>query len=83
MMRTTLTLEDDVAARLQAEARRTGQPFKVIVNQHLRRSLAQRTRARGVAPFRVNPRNLGGPASGMSYDDIGTLLERAEGPEHR
>lgn len=29
-MRTTLTLEDDVAARLQAEARRTGRPFKAV-----------------------------------------------------
>ena len=38
-MRTTLTLDDDVAARLKAEARRTGKPFKQLVNECLRRRL--------------------------------------------
>jgi len=31
-MRTTLTLDDDIAARLQAEARKTGRPFKIVLN---------------------------------------------------
>jgi hypothetical protein len=31
-MRTTLTLDDDIAAGLQAEARKSGHPFKVVVN---------------------------------------------------
>jgi len=82
-VRTTLTLEDDVAARLQAEARRTGRPFKAVVNDHLRRSLARRTQTRALAPFQVQPRDLGGAAGGGSYDDVGALLERIEGPEHR
>ena len=50
---TSLTPQEDVAARLQAEARHTGRSFKAIVNDHLRRSLAQRTRAKQIAPFRV------------------------------
>lgn len=82
-MRTTLTLEDDVAARLQAEARRTGRPFKAIVNDHLRRSLALRTRSKAMPSFRVQARNLGGPAPGSSYDDVGALLDQIEGPERR
>jgi hypothetical protein len=82
-VRTTLTLEDDVAARLRAEARRTGRPFKAIVNDHLRRSLAQRTQPKGLKPFRVQPGDLGGAAAGLSYDDVGALLDRIEGPEHR
>ena len=32
-MRTTLTLNDDVAAKLEAESRRAGRPFKEIVNE--------------------------------------------------
>ena len=82
-MRTTLTLDDDVAARLQAEARRSGRPFKVVVNEYLRAGLAQRRAARKAARFTVEPFDLGGPESGRSYDDIGALLEEVEGPAHR
>jgi predicted transcriptional regulator len=39
-MRTTLTLDDDVAAKLKAEARRIGRPFREIVNNALRDGFA-------------------------------------------
>jgi len=82
-VRTTLTLDDDVAARLQAEARRSGRPFKVVVNEYLRQALAQR-RPRVAAPvFRVRSHDLGGPQPGRTYDNIGELLESLEGPTHR
>ena len=38
-MRTTLTLEPDVAARLNAEAARTDRALKTVVNEALRRGL--------------------------------------------
>ncbi len=38
-MRTTLTLEDDIAERLAQLARNTDQPFKTVVNETLRRGL--------------------------------------------
>jgi hypothetical protein len=82
-MRTTLTLDDDVAARLQAEARRSGRPFKSVVNEHLRAALAQRRALKVLPPFRVEPRNLGGPVPGLSYDNIGSLLDEAEGARRR
>ena len=41
-MRTTLTLDDDVAAKLKTESRRAGRPFKEIVNETLRAGLASR-----------------------------------------
>ena len=72
-----------MAARLQAEARRTGRSFKAIVNDHLRRSLAQRTRVKQIGAFRVQARDLGGPLPGRSYDDVAALLEETEGPERR
>ena len=34
-MRTTLTLDDDVAAKLKAEQSRAGLPFKEVVNETL------------------------------------------------
>lgn len=82
-MRTTLTLDEDVAARLQAESRRSGRPFKVVVNEYLRAGLAQRKAVRATESFRVKPVDLGGPVVGHSYDDIGALLEAAEGAAQR
>ncbi len=82
-MRTTLTLDDDVAARLQAESRRSRRPFKTVVNEYLRAAIAQRKVVRDAAPFRVRPVDLVGPVAGHSYDDIGALLEAVEGAAHR
>ncbi len=81
-MRTTLTLDDDVAARLQAEARRTGRPFKTVLNERLRMALAQGAAVQKRKPFRVQPRAMGGPAAGLSYDNVGTLLEEIEDARH-
>ncbi len=39
-MRTTLTIDDDVAAMLKRESRRKGLSFKELVNSALRRGLA-------------------------------------------
>jgi hypothetical protein len=81
-MRTTLTLDDDVAARLQAEARRTGRPFKSVVNERLRMALAQSAAVQKRKPFKIKPRAMGGPTAGASYDNVGALLEESEGARH-
>lgn len=39
-MRTTLTIDDDLAAALKVSARRSGRPFKAIVNEAIRRGLS-------------------------------------------
>ena len=38
-MRTTLTLDDDVAAKLRAEMRRSGMSFREVLNDAIRRGL--------------------------------------------
>jgi hypothetical protein len=81
-MRTTLTLDDDVAARLQAEARRTGRPFKTVVNERLRMALARTATIQKRKPFKVEPRAMGGPPAGISYDNVEKLLEDIEGARH-
>jgi hypothetical protein len=82
-VRTTLTLDDDIAARLQAEVRRTGRPFKDVVNENLRAGLARKRAPRAAERFRVIPQEMGGPLIGGSYDNIGALLDEAEGSDRR
>jgi hypothetical protein len=81
-VRTTLTLDDDVAVKLKAVARLSGRPFKDVVNEALRRGLVT-VRPSPREPFRVRTRSLGGLRPGFEIDDIGELLERVEGPRHR
>ena len=81
-MRTTLTLDDDVAAKLRAEARRSGEPFKQIVNRALRTGLNVRSVAAAAPPFKVKARPLG-LRPGFSYDKVWELIEQIEGPFHR
>ncbi|MGH7573322.1 MAG: CopG family transcriptional regulator [Gemmatimonadota bacterium] len=82
-MRTTLTLDEDVAAKLRAEARASGRSFRDVVNDAIRQGLASRYVAESAEPFRVTTRDLGNLRPGLSLDDIGDLLERVEGPLHR
>jgi hypothetical protein len=80
-VRTTLTLDDDVATLLNKEARRTGAPFKQVVNQTLRLGLiAAKQPPR--KPFVVTPINLGLPPD-LSYDNVEELLDYLEGPFRR
>lgn len=81
-MRTTLTLDDDVAAKLTAEAKKSGRSFKDVVNSCLRAALnAKRTTA--PAPrFKVRARELE-PLPGMSFDNVEALLDQLEGPTRR
>lgn len=54
-MRTTLTLDPDVARMLQDEAHRLRKPFKQVVNDALRRGLGPGTARRGRSRYRVKP----------------------------
>jgi plasmid stability protein len=82
-MRTTLTLDDDVAAKLKAEARRSGRPFRAIVNDTLRQGLATRRAAPTRRPFKVTARDLGKLLPGLTLDSVADLLEQVEGPLYR
>jgi len=82
-MRTTLTLDDDVAAKLKTESRRAGRPFKEIVNETLRAGLASHRVVSGPRAFTVAARDLGNLMPGLSLDNVAELIERVEGPLHR
>ena len=52
-MRTTLTLDDDVARKLRRVAHQRQVPFKQLVNDLLRRGLAAQASAPRVRRFRI------------------------------
>lgn len=78
-VRTTLTLDQDVAARLKTESRRSGRPFKDVVNDFLRKGLEAASPAAPRERFQVKARALG-LRPGIDYDNVGDLLEQIEGP---
>ena len=58
-MRTTLTLDDDIADSLKERARLLGIPFKLVVNDTLRRGLSP-VRSKSQNPiYRVVPNRSG------------------------
>ncbi len=75
-MRTTLSLDDDVATLLRQEMLRSGESFKGAVNRCLRAGLMSASKPGG-KPFVVTPRKLGLPR-GLSYDSVADLLESLE-----
>ena len=77
-MRTTLTLDDDVARQLQRETRRSGKSFKEAVNHFLRLGLSAARKPQRKR-FVVTPRNLGLP----DFDKVEQMIEFLEGPLHR
>lgn len=83
MRRTTLTLDEDVARKLDSETRRSGRPMRVVVNETLRRGFAGRHQAVPPAPFKVKARGLGRLRPGLALDNVAELLEQVEGPIHR
>jgi Ribbon-helix-helix protein, copG family len=82
-VRTTLTLDDDVAAKLEAEARRTGLSFKETVNAMLRIGLAAKRGKLPRAPFKVKPLALDPLDANFDFDNIEALLDQVEGPTRR
>jgi hypothetical protein len=80
-VRTTLSLDDDVAKLLRRELRRSGASLKAAVNHFLRLGLmASGKQVR--KPFVVHPRPLGLPPE-LSYDNVEELIEALEGTMHR
>ena len=82
-MRTTLTLDEDVAAKLRAETRRAGRPFREVVNETLRRGLAGQCSTTHREGFKVTARDLGALKPGISLDNIAEVIEQVEGALHR
>lgn len=81
-MRTTLTLDDDNAAKLRDEMVRTGRSLKETVNECLRRGFEAPTEEDLATRFSVKSQAMG-LRPGSDLDDIGGLLDLLDGPAGR
>ena len=83
-MRTTVTLDDDLAVRLERHRSQHGESFKQALNEAVRAGLNQLDGAAdaGHEVRRTQPLALGRRLAG-SIDDIGELLAVAEGEDYR
>ena len=80
-MRTTLTLDPDIAAKARKGAAKLHKPFKEIINAALRAGLDQVLAPPAARPYRTKPRPMG-LRQGFNYDNISELVAAAEGENH-
>jgi hypothetical protein len=77
-MRTTVTLDQDVAMKLRLAARERGVSFKVALNDAVRAGIGGEGRA--ARPYRVLTRRMG-VRRGVDLDHTGRLLGELEDAE--
>jgi hypothetical protein len=80
-IRTTVTLDEDVAERIKRESKQKGASFRDTLNELLRMALlaAGQTHRRTLV---IKPTPMG-LRPGLDYSDIEALLEYGEGADHR
>jgi len=81
-MRTTLTLDEDVAQRTKNLAAKQKKPFKVVLNEALRKGLDQAEKFQKRRDYRTIPHEMG-LREGLSIDNIQELLAQVEGENRR
>ena len=81
-VRTTLTLDSDVAAALKRLAEQTKRPFKQVVNEALRVGLGQRRKPIAQEPFEVTPFACG-LQPGVDAERLNQLLDELEVQDFR
>lgn len=79
-MRTTLTLDQDVAARLKQVMRASGRGMKAVVNEALRRGLGLGGHEVKPPPFEVEPHSFGFEP-GIDLDRMNQLADQLEAEE--
>ncbi len=79
-MRTTLTLDDQLAQELKEVAHKAGKPFKEVVNETLRKGLRSK-RAASPKPYRLTTVSLGAVRPGVNLDKALSLADAIEDEE--
>ena len=82
-MRTTVTLDDDVAVLLEKRRKASGKGFKEALNEALREALSYPAPNRRPRPRRRFKTFSVGKILLPNLDDISEVLEIAEGPGHK
>ena len=81
-MRTTFTLDEDVAQKAKEAAAASRRPLKQVINEALRAGLEATEQPIVAKPYKTEGRPLG-LREGLSYDNIHRLLEIGEGEQYR
>lgn len=81
-MRTTLTLDEDVAEKTKKVAEKNRTSFKSVINQALRLGLEQIEMPAKQRRYRTKPQAMG-LRKGYSLDNIQELLAQVEGEDSR
>ena len=76
-MRTTLTLDDDLAGLLKRRARKLGISFKEAVNRSIRAGLGEAVAARPQPTPKTMPHSFGF-RPGIDLDKLGQLVDELE-----
>jgi hypothetical protein len=76
-MRTTLTIDDDLAGLLKRRARELGLPFKDVVNRTLRAGLGEEAKPRRHAAPKTIPHRFGF-RPGIDLDKLNQLADELE-----
>ncbi len=76
-MRTTLTLDPDVAGRLEVEMKRSGAGMKAVVNRALRVGLGMTDKPVDPPPFVVQPHAFGF-RPGTDLDRLNQLVDELD-----
>lgn len=80
LMRTTLTIDDDLARELREKAHKTGTPFKEVVNKAIRAGLRHVDKPKQLKPYKLKAYSLGYPPS-ADLDHALNLADRLESEE--
>jgi len=81
-IRTTVTLDDDVVARVKREAQYRGASFRDTLNDLLRTALGGLDNKPRRRTLKIKPTHMG-HKPGLNYDSIESLLEYGEGEQHQ
>ena len=76
-MRTTLTIDDDLAGILQRKSRELDKPFKELVNTALRKGLAENL-TKEKCEITVRPHDFGAMRAGLDLDRMNQLVDELE-----
>jgi hypothetical protein len=80
-MRSTLTLDDDLAVRLAHLVREGDAAVKATVDAAMRRGLREFLRPQKNKPFRIKPVSLGREL--VNIDNVSEAIAFAEGDDYR
>ena len=76
-MRTTLTIDDDLAGILQRKARELDKPFKEMVNTALRKGLEENLTEKK-HKITVRPHDFGATRAGLDMDRLNQFVDELE-----